>query len=298
VTATSPCPACLGPAALWGEKTSHRAYFCSACATVHFVGVEGAPSVSAEALYSAQYAVASFRLEPAAEEALSRMVRSLEPFRETGRWLDIGFGEGGLLGVVARHGWSSFGTEIAAPALAHGARSGWTVGTEIDDDGRFPDGGFDVVSMIEFLEHTRTPDRFLSLVGRKLRPGGCLYLTTPNARSLNGRLLGLAWSVFAPPEHCVVWSAAGLRRTLSRSALTASAIRAEGFNPVELLMRAKGRAASPSEAELITRRNSAGFAMNAALTRRAGGRWIKRAVNLGLSAVGLGDTLKVSAIRA
>jgi len=51
-----------------------------------------------------------------------------------------------------------------------------------------PSNDFNVVVCTEVLEHVPAPAQFLLLLGRKVRPGGFLCLTTPNADYLFARL--------------------------------------------------------------------------------------------------------------
>ena len=52
---------------------------------------------------------------------------------------------------------------------------------------------FDVVSALQVIEHFPQPEEFLSEVGRVLRPGGLLLMSTPNPTGLGARLQGESW---------------------------------------------------------------------------------------------------------
>jgi SAM-dependent methyltransferase len=167
------------------------------------------------------------------------------------------------------------------------------VAADASNDPRFPAGGFDVVTMIELIEHVTTPDVFLAAAARWLRPGGLLYLTTPNANSLNRRLLGLEWSVVSPPEHQTIWSPRGICQALVRSGFVPRRVRTEGLNPSEL----RARVGSPRAGMPPLSRNDAGLALNEAFSRSRFRRGLKMAINRGLSVLRVGDTLKVWAVR-
>jgi len=245
-------------------------------------------------LYEHYHDAASFTLAPIVEAALDRVAALAERSRLVGRWLDFGYGEGGLLEVAQRRGWACYGVEISRSMLDYGSRKGWAVTSDPRGDPRFADGTFDVVTMIEVLEHVADPVCLLSDAARWLRPGGLLYLTTPNARGLNCRILGRAWSVVCPPQHLVLWTPRALRLALARTGFNTSRLRAEGFNPAEILAWVRG---GRSAAGGVNRYES-GLALSAALERSRVRRIAKVVVNRGLSALGLGDTLKVWASRA
>jgi SAM-dependent methyltransferase len=160
-------------------------------------------------------------------------------------------------------------------------------------DRRFGESQFDVVSMIELIEHVADPRDLLETAVELLRPGGVVYLTTPNAASLNCRLLGPTWSVLCPPDHLTLWTSGGLRSALKRAGLQASRIDAEGLNPAEILARFRrsGRAAPAFD------RNRAAQALNARLMSRSYLRLLKRSANHVLRLLVLGDTLKAVGIK-
>jgi len=244
-------------------------------------------------LYARYYERATFDTDRHVVRSLEKLVKSSEPFRKTGRLLDLGYGEGALLGIAERRGWICSGTEVSPQALDYGRRRGWTVTEDPANDPRFGEGAFDVVTMIELLEHLPEPIRFVLDAARWLRPGGLLYITTPNAGSLNLRILGLRWSVVSPPEHLILWTVCALREVLDAGGFRVLRIRAEGFNPAEILATFRcGGTRRPSVDRVGTAR-----ALSEALSRGPVRRGAKALVNSALSSLHIGDTLKVWAVR-
>ena len=131
----------------------------------------------------------------------------------------------------------------------------------------------------------------MATAARLLRPGGALYLTTPNADSLNSRLLGSDWSVIAPPEHRTIWTPRGIREILSRSGFARIEVHTTGLNPADLIGRLRSQ---PRPAQ---NRVAMGYELNTAFSSSASRRALKRSVNIFLSVLGIGDSLKVWAIR-
>jgi SAM-dependent methyltransferase len=256
--------------------------------------VKSSGSTDNRTLYERYHDAARFSLAPTVEASLERLASLAERARVTGHWLDFGYGEGGLLEVAQRRGWACYGVEISPSMLDYGSGKGWMVTSDPDGDPRFVDGTFDVVTMIEVLEHIADPISLLSDAARWLRPEGLLYVTTPNAHGLNCRILKQSWSVVCPPQHLVLWTSRALRAALARAGFNTWRLRAEGFNPAEILAWLRG---GRSAAEGVNRYQS-GLALSAALERSRVRRIAKALMNRGLSALGLGDTLKVWASRA
>ena len=285
------CPACgQNDSRYLGHKHSYSLMLCGGCGSIAM----DARTLEKHALtefYDHYYDQARFEVHPVVAASLERLVSVYEPYRSTGRWLDVGFGEGALLDIADRHGWSCYGIEISPACLDYGASRGWAVSAEADVNAVFAPGAFDVITMIEFLEHVPTPGRFLRLAAQWLRPGGLLYITTPNARSLNRWFLGVDWSIFSPPEHLTIWTAKALRHALNQAGFQPQRVRTEGLNPAEMLARLRP---SPPDGASFNR-NEAAYALNGAFSHSAWRRTLKRGINRGLSVCQLGDALKVSA---
>jgi len=227
-------------------------------------------------------------------DRLQETVSSLAPYRTSlNRWLDIGCGTGTMLRAVANAGWHELGTEVA-PAAAEAVRAaGLEVLVGETQDLDLPPAGFDIVSMVEVIEHVPAPDDLLADAARLLRPGGALYLTTPHGRGLSARMLRARWSVVTPPDHLQLYSSRGVRAALARAGLNVRSVATHGLNPYELLDQlrsARGRQVARSNTETS-------YQLNESLSTRRTGLMFKRGANAALSAAGLGDTLKIVAER-
>jgi 2-polyprenyl-3-methyl-5-hydroxy-6-metoxy-1,4-benzoquinol methylase len=123
-------------------------------------------------------------------ELISDLVEKLAG--PAGRVLDVGCAQGTLGLTLAERGIRVSLLDIRPENIAY-ARSRFERGpldfhVGILSDVCPPDSNYDVVVCTEVLEHVRTPAHFLRNLAAKLRRGGVLVLTTPNADYLLTRL--------------------------------------------------------------------------------------------------------------
>jgi SAM-dependent methyltransferase len=82
------------------------------------------------------------------------------------------------------------------------------------------DRRFDLVLMLNLIEHVDDPIGVLSRAGELVAPGGLIWLQTPNFRALDGRLFRHRnWAGYHCPRHWAIFSEIGLRRALGRTGL-------------------------------------------------------------------------------
>ena len=75
-------------------------------------------------------------------------------------------------------------------------------------------GGYDVVSMNHYLEHTTEPLEELDAAATVLRPGGHLLIEVPDPVSRLGRVIGRGWMVWCQPQHLHLFPVENLKRAL------------------------------------------------------------------------------------
>ncbi len=272
------CRICEIPLDPWGATGNIPLLKCPVCGSIHADCVKPSDDLYAD-LYRKDEGI-----PPVVVTSLDKVVASMASFRTHGRWLDIGFGQGSLLDAAARGGWSCHGTELSEVAIEKGRLRGFTVAS---GTGGLEEGAFDVVSLVELIEHVEDPVAFLREARRLLRRGGCLYITTPNAWSLNRWVLGSGWSVFSPPDHVTIFTPGAARRLLSNTGFEKTTIRAEGLNPFELLRRFKRTQGG------VFHRVNEGTQLCTSLASSPTRRRIKDLANALLRATRLGDSLKV-----
>lgn len=169
-----------------------------------------------------------------AEEDASRSInahmalRTIRKFARAGRLLDVGCATGYFLNA-ARLDFEVHGIEPSRWAADH-ARERLKLEVQHGnlEDVALPAGSLDVVSMNDVIEHFSDPRAALLRVHRLLKPGGLLYLVTPDISGLAARVLrGKWWGL--RPAHLYYFSRATLQLML----------RETGFRPV--LTRSYGR---------------------------------------------------------
>lgn len=287
-----PCPACLrGDSRATGEVYGFRMQACRGCGTLF---TDRLPAAAEAADYGGYYHPGNLEVPAFVHQQLERLVASFEPGRRLNRWLDVGCGAGALMAAARRGGWEVIGTEIAADAAEAVRAEGFEVRTGDLDQLGLPGGGFDVISIVEVIEHVPDPRALLDTAGELLRPEGELYLTTPHARGVSARLLGTGWSVITPPEHLQLFSIRGLRAATAGAGLRVRELHTHAVDPSELVRAARsrgGRAVHPPA------RVESSYRLNEALSSNRAGAILKRVANATLSAARLGDSLKVVAER-
>jgi 2-polyprenyl-3-methyl-5-hydroxy-6-metoxy-1,4-benzoquinol methylase len=288
------CPACEATdQRRLGVKNDLSIVSCHRCGTMY---TPYQPWYTDEAFYSGYYPVISCDPE-FVKRRLAETVKSFAPFRATNRLLDVGCGTGGLLQAAASASWHVEGIDVSNKAAEHVKNLGFEVFCGTLEKAQFPDNSFDVVTASELLEHVPSPRLLVGEIARILRPGGLFWTTTPHARGISGRLLGLKWSVLSPPEHLQLFSVAGARKLLSGVGFRILTVRTEATNPYELWHRLRTNSGRSTKENITFDRVETSYQLNETLMKSPFRVALKAVANEILNVSRLGDSLKIQALR-
>ncbi len=159
---------------------------------------------------------------PKRRDVLQNIVDHLLKYQANGNILDVGCGDGHFLYLASKKGFNCFGVE-GSEKLAQFAsfKSGAKVTQGLYNKEMFPENSFNVISLIQVLEHIPTPVKVLEAVKYHLRPNGLLIIEIPSIRAPHF----LAYRVtkvkkFVKPPTGVIYTHFGYYNPKSLSALT------------------------------------------------------------------------------
>lgn len=155
-----------------------------------------------------------------AERKISRASRRLLQLRllgARGSFLDVGANLGFATEAARRRGFDAYGIDIDAQAIATGQRQFPEIRLERATAEEFAATGFqaDLVYCSEVIEHLCEPAHFAAALAQLTKPGGRLYLTTPDAGHWRRPEPFIAWDEVKPPEHLIWFSRSNLTRLLT-----------------------------------------------------------------------------------
>jgi 2-polyprenyl-3-methyl-5-hydroxy-6-metoxy-1,4-benzoquinol methylase len=145
-----------------------------------------------------------------------RLLLRIEKYRDGGRLLDIGCGPGFFLATL-EGGWQGEGLDPSPSAVRIADEIGVSVTLGEFEKGLYPAHRFDVVTMMQVLDHLPEPAHSLAECNRILDHEGLLILTgLVNIESYCARLFRDGYRLLAP-NHLYYFSPATVAHMLSRA---------------------------------------------------------------------------------
>lgn len=277
-----------------GIKNDLDIVSCRKCATVF---TPYSPWYSSEYYYDTYYPEPSLSPPAFVQTRLEEITAGFERYRQNNRLLDIGCGAGNLLQAARKNGWNAQGLDVVPSAIKHVRELGFEVFQGEIQNAGLPSAHFDVITAAEILEHLSDPRSLLVEVVRLLRPGGLFWTTTPHARGLSSRVLGLKWRCVWPPEHLQLFSVGGLKTLLRDVGFGQIRVHTTGGNPLEIFHAIGGRQDAPQTPDQHFDRVLTGYQLNESLMKSRPRRAVKVVLNGVLNITRLGDSLKIFAVR-
>jgi 2-polyprenyl-3-methyl-5-hydroxy-6-metoxy-1,4-benzoquinol methylase len=145
---------------------------------------------------------------------VDRVYRHLPKPPAGGQLLDVGCGAGKFLVDARSCGWEVTGVDPDAKAVETASREGIRVlhgGLECFQGQK---NLFDVITLSHVIEHVYDPAETIRQCCALLRPGGVLWLETPNIDSLGHERFGPDLFSLDPPRHLVLFNDKALKDLL------------------------------------------------------------------------------------
>ncbi len=170
-------------------------------------------------------------------------------------WLDFGCGAGGFLKYLrereslAGRPLALTGHDVGSYADALARVDGFRI-LSLDGLQALPEAQFDVISMIEVIEHLPSPAEPIALIARLLKPGGLLLLTTGNLGSPVGQRDGIHYRYCTPEVHVSLFNPECLSALYRRHGLEPCAVRYDGVVKFKVVKSLRHRRAHRALARL------------------------------------------------
>ena len=114
-------------------------------------------------------------------------------------------------------GWEAEGLEPDPAAAERSRAHGVPVTMAALEDESFTPESFDALTMSHVIEHVHDPGAALETCRRLLRPGGTLWLATPNLAGMGHTFFGRDWLGLDPPRHLVLFTRESLVGAVERA---------------------------------------------------------------------------------
>lgn len=226
-------------------------------------------------------------LSPITIKRYHQLLDSFEPYRKTGKILDVGCGIGYFLDVAKERGWEVYGTEYTDEAIEICSQKGISMKQGKLDPHNYDPESFDVITSFEVIEHINNPIEEITNFYSLLRKGGLVYLTTPNFNALLRYRLKAEYNVIVYPEHLSYYTPKTIKRLFKQIGFKTEKIETTGFS----LTRLRTSQGS-SDQEYISETSD-----DEKLRGKFETKWYlkvaKNLINTVLTLTGKGDSLKV-----
>ncbi|WP_164844438.1 class I SAM-dependent methyltransferase [Azoarcus sp. DN11] len=169
-------------------------------------------------------------LLPGQRKLIDAERRGVPSARPGMRLLDVGCGNGEFLALARSAGWAVVGVEPDRKAVAVARSRGIDVregGLETLDPAT---ESFYGITLNHVIEHVHEPLEVLRRCHALLKPGGWIWLETPNIEAQGHERYGSAWRGLEPPRHLVIFTWASLILALEEAGF--QAIEKQPYRPL------------------------------------------------------------------
>jgi SAM-dependent methyltransferase len=219
------CPICLSKE--FEKYSAMKGYLLSRCSKCGMVW-DPAPPEKLEDVYNENYFVNSNPKGGYANyfEGMSinkrtfyeRVKRINDHVSQKRRMLDVGSALGDSLIEAKRLGWENlYGVELSEYAATESKKRGLNIKEGDLRSAKYQTDFFDVVTLQDVVEHFKNPMQEMVEIWRILKPGGIVFVVTPDIGGFWLKLLGRYWYHYKPGEHIMYFNENTLRIMLHKA---------------------------------------------------------------------------------
>ena len=141
------------------------------------------------------------------------------PFKRHGgeKLLDVGLGSGAFLELAHAAGWAVTGVDLDQKTVKNARDKGLNAIFGDIEALMSEAETFDYITISHVIEHVYDPRAVLGCAYRLLKPGGKIWIETPNWHAIGRRIYGSSWRGLEPPRHVVLFSWDALVELLERT---------------------------------------------------------------------------------
>lgn len=156
---------------------------------------------------------------PPVRSSIEQQMRHMpaRPVERQGRLLDVGCGNGAFLKLARKAGWAAYGIDFDPIAVAQARNDGLDIYLGSIDQLAAQEQTYDWITCSHVLEHVHEPQKLLQSMYCLLRPGGTLWLQTPNIDSIGHKIFGPDWVGIDPPRHLTLMTLRTLRQAFEHA---------------------------------------------------------------------------------
>ena len=220
---------CILCGAACAPLKGYEAHFLVRCKKCKLVFASRIPSLDELLACYAEYPRDN-SISPITLKRCNQLLDHFEAFRKTNKIIDVGAGDGWFLHEAMKRGWEAYGTEFEDRAVENCRSKGIRMQKGVLDPIHYTPGEFDIVTSFEVVEHISNPREEFAYFNRILRPGGLVYVTTPNFNSVSRDLLKSNWDVVHYPEHLTYYTPSTLTNAFARSGFSRRWITTAGLS--------------------------------------------------------------------
>jgi SAM-dependent methyltransferase len=148
---------------------------------------------------------------------LEKQLKRSSRFKSNGKLLDVGCAMGYLVEIAAKAGYDAYGFDPSEYAISKADKLiVKRVKVSDIDNVSYPKSTFDIVTMLDVLEHLNDPILSLQKISGFLKKDGILVIATGDTDCLTAKLMGRLWTFYNPPQHLFFFTRANLMTLLDR----------------------------------------------------------------------------------